>query len=66
VPPRQGGWLDRTAYRLRDSSRLGEEIADYDRSVVRVVENLITPHRLNRSRSKAFYRPDSRNRILGR
>ena len=53
--------LFRTAYRLRDSSRVEEE----DRRLLTEAlcwfgENLVTPDRFNRSRSKGFYRRTTR------
>jgi hypothetical protein len=53
--------LFRAAYRLRDSSRVEEE----DRRLLTEVlgwfrENLVTPDRFNRSKSKGFYRRTTR------
>jgi hypothetical protein len=53
--------LFRAAYRLRDSSRVKEE----DRRLLTEVlawlgENLVTPDRFNRSKSKGFYRRTTR------
>lgn len=53
--------LFRAAYHLRDSSRVGDE----DRRLLTELlawfgENLVTPDRFNRSKSKGFYRRKTR------
>jgi hypothetical protein len=53
--------LFRTAYRLRDSSRVEEEDRRLLIELLRWFgENLATPDRFNRSKSKGFYRRTTR------
>ena len=53
--------LFRTAYRLRDSSRVEEEDRRTLAELLRWFgDNLATPDRLNRSKSKGFYRRTTR------